>query len=239
MSKKKVKRNLCIFLIGIVLVILLCMCSGCLTEVYAPKYGNGEFLFDFNVKPATVPTAPTFPTESTTPTTIPETTPPIIQETVIVEPPKTTQPPKPTEPETSYYDIPLSEDLQDHIFVLCEEHNIDPELVIAMIWRESRYKANAVGDNGNSLGLMQIQPRWHYERMDRLNCPDLLDPYQNITVGIDILSDLFNSEKPVEWVLMAYNGGRSYANRNWKAGKISSYAKNVLNYRDELTIKEE
>jgi hypothetical protein len=127
-----------------------------------------------------------------------------------------------------YFDVPLSENLQNHIFTLCEEHNLDPSLVIAMIWKESNYIDSAIGDNGNSLGLMQIQPRWNQSRMSRLNCPDLMDPYQNVTVGIDILAELFASDKPVEWVLMSYNGGSAYANSKWTNGEVSSYAKTVL-----------
>jgi soluble lytic murein transglycosylase-like protein len=146
--------------------------------------------------------------------------------------------PVPEKPTTKYYDVPLSEDLQDHIFRLCEKNNIDPALVIAMIKRESSYNANTIGDNGNSFGLMQIQPRWHQGRMDRLGCSNLLDPYQNVTVGIDFLAELFAKGKPVEWVLMAYNGGMAYANKNWNAGVTSSYANKVLETRNNLKLVE-
>lgn len=130
--------------------------------------------------------------------------------------------------ETAYFDVPLSEDLQDYIFELCEKYSVDPAIVIAMIERESNYKAGALGDRGNSHGLMQIQPRWNQARMNKLNCQNLLDPYQNVTVGVDLLGELFGKGKTVEWVLMAYNGGESYANRKAKAGEVSDYAKYVL-----------
>lgn len=133
-----------------------------------------------------------------------------------------------------YFDVPLDHDLQDHIFALCEENDIDPAMVIAIIERESNYKASAIGDSGNSLGLMQIQPRWSEERMARLGCPDLLDPYQNVTVGIDILVSYFDTGKSVEWVLMAYNGGPSYANRKAEVGEISEYAQKVLAVTESL-----
>lgn len=139
------------------------------------------------------------------------------------------EPEMPVEEEpVRYFDVPLDHDLQDHIFALCEENDIDPAMVIAIIERESNYKASAIGDSGNSLGLMQIQPRWSEERMARLSCPDLLDPYQNVIVGIDILVEYFNRGNSVEWVLMAYNGGPSYANKKAEAGEISEYAQKVL-----------
>lgn len=128
----------------------------------------------------------------------------------------------------TYFDVPLGEDLQDYIFELCEKYGVDPAIVIAMIERESNYKAGALGDRGNSHGLMQIQPRWNQARMNKLNCQNLLDPYQNVTVGVDLLGELFGKGKSVEWVLMAYNGGESYANRKVKAGEVSDYAKYVL-----------
>lgn len=129
---------------------------------------------------------------------------------------------------TKYYDVPLSHKVQDHIFKTCKKASIDPRLVIAIIWKESNYKASAVGDHGNSVGLMQIQPRWCKEKMKKLKCPDLKDPYQNITVGVSILKDYINKGKGIKWALMAYNGGPSYANRKASRGEVSEYARKVL-----------
>lgn len=135
---------------------------------------------------------------------------------------------------TLYYDIPLSEDLQDHIFAVCEEYGVDPDIVVSMIRRESGYRADAVGDSGRSLGLMQIQPRWHSERMAKLGCDNLLDPYQNVTVGIDLLAELIEQRGSTEWALMAYNGGPSYANKLTAAGKVSEYAREIIAMAGEL-----
>lgn len=130
--------------------------------------------------------------------------------------------------EVKFYNVPLDEELQLHIFAECEKFNISPAIVIAMIERESSYKANEIGDNGNSLGLMQIQPRWNEERMKQLGCTDLLDPFQNVTVGIDILAELIEENPDVYWVLMAYNGGQAYATRNINKGIYSDYAIEVV-----------
>jgi soluble lytic murein transglycosylase-like protein len=135
---------------------------------------------------------------------------------------------------TEYFDVPLSEELQDHIFAECEKHNISPAIVISMIEQESDYDAMAVGDKGNSQGLMQIQKKWHQERMDKLGCTDLLDPFQNITVGIDYLAELKGKNSELYWVLMAYNGGCRYANRRIESGNISNYAIEVAERAEEL-----
>lgn len=128
-----------------------------------------------------------------------------------------------------HWDIPLDAGLQRHIFAVCENYGIKPGIIIAMIERESGFDVDAIGDSGNSLGLMQIQPRWNYERMERLGCYDLLDPYQNITVGVDVLAEyLSNSGGSLEWALMAYNGGPSYANNKVAAGVVSDYAATVI-----------
>ena len=46
-----------------------------------------------------------------------------------------------------------------------------------------------MGDVHESFGLMQIQPKWHEDRMRRLGVTDLLDPEQNVRVGADLLSE--------------------------------------------------
>ena len=64
--------------------------------------------------------------------------------------------PEPVEPEKTYYDIPLSKELQDHIFKICEERDVDPAIVIGVIERESDFRPGRMGDNGKSYGLMQV-----------------------------------------------------------------------------------
>ena len=136
--------------------------------------------------------------------------------------------------EVKYFDVPLSHDLQDFIFAECEEKNINPAIIVSMIERESYYNPDCIGDGGDSLGIMQIQSKWHYERMQRLECMDLLDPYQNIKVGIDYLFELIEKENGLYWALMAYNGGADYADRMTAAGKISDYALVVAAKAQEL-----
>ena len=127
----------------------------------------------------------------------------------------------PAEEKRTYFDVPLSTEVQDHIFKASEYYGIDPAIIVAMCYRESTYNANLIGDNGNSYGLMQIQPRWHYRRMADLGCTDLLDPYQNITVGIDYLAELLGKYGSIDKALTAYNKGHYN-------GTITVYAKAVM-----------
>ena len=130
------------------------------------------------------------------------------------------------------YDVPLDADLQKHIVETCEAHHIDPTIVLAMIYRESSYNAEAIGDGGDSYGLMQIQPRWHYERMERLGCTDLLNPYQNVTVGVEIFADqLARYDGDIAKALVAYNQG------SFKE-TVTDYALAVLEVAAELAVKQ-
>ena len=70
--------------------------------------------------------------------------------------------------------------------------------------------------------------------MERLGVTDLADPYSNFLVGCDYLAEMIGKDKGVEWALMAYNGGPSYANDMAEDGRVSEYASDVLTYMNEL-----
>ena len=136
-----------------------------------------------------------------------------------------------------FYSVPLAAEIQHYIKVLCEEEGIDSAIIIAMAEVESNYNSDAIGDGGNSFGLMQIQPRWHSERLKTLGVTDLLDPKQNVTVGIDILAELVAKyDGNVEMALVAYNAGPTGAYRHWFSRGVytSEYSRKVLEISREL-----
>lgn len=139
-------------------------------------------------------------------------------------------------PGRTYFDVPLEEELQDYIFDICEEYGVDPELIVSMIFHESNFDSAVIGENdsGYSYGLMQIMPRWNYERMERLGCLDLLNPYQNVLVGVDLVAEYVQKGYGIEWALMAYNGGPSYANRKAAEGVVSGYVTRIMDYANGL-----
>ena len=134
-------------------------------------------------------------------------------------------------------DIPLDAEIQRQLWQACEETGVTYELALAVIWRETDFR-NVVGDGGKSFGYMQVQPRWHKERMDRYGVTDLMDPYSNFLVGCDYLAELAGKERGIRWMLHAYNGGPAYANEMAKVGKVSQYAKDVLSYMNTLILEE-
>ena len=136
------------------------------------------------------------------------------------------------------YDVPLDDELQFFIINVCSEHHIDPAVVMAVIDTESDFNADAIGDNGASFGLMQIQERWHRERMDKLGVTNLLDPYQNVVVGIDYLVELLESyDGDMTKALIAYNAGQLGAyNLYFSRGVYTNdYSAEVLAEIENLT----
>lgn len=144
---------------------------------------------------------------------------------------------KAAESVSELFDVPLDESVQKEIATLCEGAGIEPAVIYAMMWRESRFQSDAVGDNGQSFGLMQIMQKWHVERMERLGVDNLLDPVQNATVGIDLMAELLEKyDGSLEMALMSYNAGCSSAYKNWfQYGVYSNeYSRAVLEKAKEL-----
>lgn len=176
---------------------------------------------------------------TTTETTTVETTTAAIEENTTLN----VELPVPAEPETIIkttirYDVPIDDSLQKYIINLCEERNIAPGLVFAVIEKESDYNALAIGDNGKSFGLMQIQKHHHLERMEKLGAIDLLNPYDNVVVGIDILAEKLNHYNTVEKALTAYNAGDAGARKHYFSKGIyaNNYAKKVVEIWKRLEV---
>ncbi|MFP4016462.1 MAG: lytic transglycosylase domain-containing protein [Halanaerobiales bacterium] len=114
----------------------------------------------------------------------------------------------------------------DNIIIInAEEYSIDPALVAAMIFVESKYITSASSHRG-ARGLMQIMPDtgfWIAEQLDISGFSEemLYDPAINIMFGCWYISNLnqqFNEQLLV--VLAAYNAGRGNVkkwleNNNW------------------------
>lgn len=123
-------------------------------------------------------------------------------------------------------DTYLSEDIQYYCSEIGEWYGLSPELLMAIVERESSGDSDA--ENGSCKGLMQVSTRWHYDRMERLGVEDIFDAYGNIMVGTDYLVELIEKHGDIGVALMVYNGDSSamnYANGNCE---ISNYAKGII-----------
>ncbi len=138
--------------------------------------------------------------------------------------------------EPTYYDIPLSKDLQLYTYNKCVEYGIPDhyELVLAMMWQESNYTADLISKT-DDYGIMQINSCNHDWLVDLLGPTDFLDASDNINAGVYIISKLLIKYENEHMALMSYNMGEHGASLNWQAGSYTSnYSRSVIAKREAI-----
>lgn len=143
-----------------------------------------------------------------------------------------------------FYDLPeqyadkgyFPEKMQIYTRCLCKQYDVPYALVLAIIEQESGYEFDKTGDGGQSKGYMQIYEKWHTDRMQKLNCTDLMNPYQNVKVGIDFLSYLLKKYGTVQDALAVYNYGERGAREHlWNNGVyVYSYNTAIMQRMKEI-----
>jgi soluble lytic murein transglycosylase len=107
-----------------------------------------------------------------------------------------------------------------YVRVHAREHGLDPALLAAVIYQESKFNPDARSSSG-AIGLMQLTPSTAHGIAIRTHgsafrTSDLLNPEINIRYGAWYLHDLFVKYGSVELVLAAYNAGQGNVDR-WRA----------------------
>ncbi len=115
-------------------------------------------------------------------------------------------------------------------------NGVDPDLVRAVIWRESGFDRTVIGSKGE-VGLMQIMPGLaaaDWARAKKCPLPSraaLSDPELNIEVGSWFLGRAFRHwskyREAVVLTLCEYNAGRSRAN-SWKPKDLNGSMQNRI-----------
>ena len=143
------------------------------------------------------------------------------------------------ETEKYYYNIPLSKELQDYIFITSSEYNVPVELILALIHTESNFNSKAIS-NTNDYGLCQINKVNHKWLSEKLGVTNFLDEKQNILCGIFMLSEKLKiTNNDINLALMCYNCGDTGAKKLWNKDIYSTtYSKKVLEkYNYYISIK--
>lgn len=126
-----------------------------------------------------------------------------------------------------------------HIVAAGKRYNLDPALIKAVIWQESRFDARARGKAGE-IGLMQVREdaafEWaDAERMRGFAHWRIYDPELNIFCGSFYLAKALKrytkTDNPVAYALADYNAGRSHVLR-WNKGMAQTNSAAFLDQID-------
>jgi soluble lytic murein transglycosylase len=101
----------------------------------------------------------------------------------------------------------------EYVRVHAREHGLDPALMAAVIYQESKFDPGAKSSSG-AIGLMQLTPSTAHGIA--VHTQDLYDPEINIRYGAWYLHNLFGKYGSEELVLAAYNAGQGNVDR-WRA----------------------
>lgn len=146
------------------------------------------------------------------------------------------------------------EELLPAIYAAAKKHSLEPELVRAVIWKESRFNPDSIGKIGE-IGLMQITDGavQDWARVNRQPIPsrqELFQPETNLEIGCWYLAhtgkhwDGYASQEILQ--LAEYNAGRTIVKKEWAPQSpehpvsleqitypsTQSYIKQILERRD-------
>jgi soluble lytic murein transglycosylase-like protein len=147
---------------------------------------------------------------------------------------------------TKGYSLGQGLDIVEAIVKRSKELGLPLALIMAVIEQESEFYPNARSDKG-AQGLMQIMPLKWDEYVTKLKLEvdrrAITDPFMNITVGCQILKDLYDGYQDIKdnkvrmvKALIDYNNGEQSTDPNLKypvevSQKQDEYQKKLQGYR--------
>jgi soluble lytic murein transglycosylase len=116
-----------------------------------------------------------------------------------------------------------------------QNYRLDPALLAAVIYQESKFDADARSESG-AVGLMQLLPETAKGIAtrtggSRFTTDDLVDPEINVRYGSWYLRHLLDKYRNEEKALAAYNGGQGNVDRGIEYPETRHYVERVLELR--------
>jgi soluble lytic murein transglycosylase len=107
-------------------------------------------------------------------------------------------------------------------------YELDPALLAAVIYQESKFDADAVSSSG-AIGLMQLLPETargiaQYTGGSKFRVEDLYDPEINVRYGSFYLRRLLRKYEDVRLALAAYNAGQTNVDAWLREGSEIQFA---------------
>ena len=118
------------------------------------------------------------------------------------------------------YDVPMknAEKIVYATFEEAKKKNLEPTLVLSLIDNESKFQQHVKSPVG-AVGLTQVMPRYHKEKIAELKRTDGTDIFSitgNIKVGTQILRDYINlAGGNLQKALQMYNGSASDSKKKY------------------------
>ena len=118
----------------------------------------------------------------------------------------------------------------DSVVEVSERYEIEPEVIVSLVYHESRWNPRARSKVG-ACGLTQVIPRW--TRNPRRTCSELRDsPEVSLNTGIEMLHRILNSKRYADGnlkvALCAYNAGYSNCKSYRTKRRSNAYGRKVL-----------
>lgn len=149
--------------------------------------------------------------------------------------------------ETGWVSELVDDDQLEYELLLIEQlssttDHVPASLAIAQVAQESRFNPNA--ENNGAIGLMQIIPNYHQDRLNDICEEPTFDkwyePRYNIMVGLSYMDELLDDDYACgdkTYALMMYNQGPTSGTRTYLAkGIVSDYASNIISLKHALDM---
>jgi len=128
-----------------------------------------------------------------------------------------------------WWEARLEQSQDEPIRAAARRYGVDPALVKAVVWRESRFNPHARGTH-EELGLMQLREtaaqEWaDAERIEAFSHEHCIDPRTNTLAGTFYLAKLLKryarTDNPVPYALADFNAGRGNVLK-WTTGAAAT-----------------